>query len=256
LNYASTSGHGSDEPNGSNGPAGQPLSRPDRRARDRRAGAGAPGQLSEERRRRFGHDIQHEIGTITLLASVLSSSHDVGPESRQRARQILGEIGWLDELLRAYGSGAAYVEARDGVSEPVRIDTLVSDVVLPMRLTTQTRIILNAGVAWAHVDRLPFWRVMRNLMDNAMHAAGPSGTVAVVVHTAEELVEVTIDDDGHGFGPATNRPQAQGLSIVAEFVTDWGGTFTTAQSEFGGGLVRISIPAAGDPGVELMGGGA
>lgn len=256
MSYASTSGHGSEEPNGSTVPAGKPAARPDRRTKDRRAGARGPGQLSDERRRRFGHDIQHEIGTITLLASVLSSSHDVGPESRQRARQILGEIGWLDELLRAYGEGSADVGARDYAAEPVRIDALVSDVVLPMRLTTQTRLILNAGVAWAYVDRLPFWRVMRNLMDNAVQAAGPTGIIDVAVHTTGELVEVTVSDDGPGFGPETSRPEARGLSIVSEFVAAWGGTFSTALSEYGGGLVKISVPAADNPGIQLISGGA
>ncbi|GAA2083989.1 helix-turn-helix transcriptional regulator [Actinomadura alba] len=51
-------------------------------------------------RRRLRHDIHHELGTIIMLASAVMVSDDVGPRSRERVEQLLGEARWLDHLLR------------------------------------------------------------------------------------------------------------------------------------------------------------
>jgi Histidine kinase-, DNA gyrase B-, and HSP90-like ATPase len=51
-------------------------------------------------RRRIQHDIRHELGTINLLASVVATADDIGPTSRRRIEQLLGETRWIDHLLR------------------------------------------------------------------------------------------------------------------------------------------------------------
>ena len=50
------------------------------------------------RRRQLSHDIRHELGTIMMLASLLSCAEDVGPESRDRARHILGRVREVTHL--------------------------------------------------------------------------------------------------------------------------------------------------------------
>ncbi|HXA62008.1 MAG TPA: hypothetical protein VNW94_22900, partial [Streptosporangiaceae bacterium] len=54
----------------------------------------APGDPSLWRKR-LRHDIRHELGTIIMLASAVAVSGDVGPGSRERIEQLLGETRWL-----------------------------------------------------------------------------------------------------------------------------------------------------------------
>src|SRR3954469_10299777 len=135
-------------------------------------------------RRQISHDIHHELSTIMLLASLLAAGADVGPDSRERARHLLGETRWLHQLHLAYEDSVAGAgEVVRSSAEPVRIDLLAAEVVTAMQLSTLTRIGLAAQEAWAHVDRLEFWRGLRNLVGNAVRAAGADGRVEVRVTT-------------------------------------------------------------------------
>jgi hypothetical protein len=58
-------------------------------------------------RQQLSHDIQHELGTVMMLASLLASSDDVGPDGRRWASQLLDEARWLVELQNAYQETAA-----------------------------------------------------------------------------------------------------------------------------------------------------
>jgi signal transduction histidine kinase len=46
-----------------------------------------PADPAALRRRQIGHDIDHQLATIMLLASLIDTADDVGTDSRQRARQ-------------------------------------------------------------------------------------------------------------------------------------------------------------------------
>src|SRR5699024_7739923 len=94
----------------------------------------------------ISHDIRHELGTIILLASLLDEASDIGPDSALRARQIQGEVRWLEELHRAYEEAVA---AQPGQLTPaplgrIRLDTLAGEVVAAMRSSTLTRITFTA----------------------------------------------------------------------------------------------------------------
>ncbi|HKC29234.1 MAG TPA: hypothetical protein VKB75_14570, partial [Jatrophihabitans sp.] len=57
-------------------------------------------------RRRVRHDIQHQLGTLILLSSLLETSlknsQDVGEESRVRATQLRAELTWLRQLVEIF----------------------------------------------------------------------------------------------------------------------------------------------------------
>jgi signal transduction histidine kinase len=165
-----------------------------------------------QHRLQVGHDIRHELSTITLLASVRTSSKDIGPVSRSRVGQILAETHWLGELIRAYdqtpdGGG------RDSQAEDViRLDLLAADIVRPIRLSSNTRVSLTADAVSARVNRLAFWRALRNIVCNAQEAAGPDGQLAVVISEVKGFAIVEVEDDGPGFDPQRATP-SQGLNI-------------------------------------------
>lgn len=198
------------------------------------------------RRQQIRHDISHELGTIMLLATLLSTAPDVGATSRERAEQILGEARWLDQLQREYESAADLSASGIGGSL-VRIDVVAADVLSALQLSCHTRGGFTSAEAWAPVDRLALWRTLRNVMGNAFRAAGPDGQVDVCVGTEAGWAVVQIDDDGPGFGGAAPGRASLGLGIVRDFASDWGGDVQIRRSSLGGCCVRLRVPAVAPP---------
>ncbi len=181
-----------------------------------------------------------------MLASLLSSAEDVGPDSQERARQILGETRWLDQLLRAYEdvSQALSRPRRSRRADPVRLDVVVAEVVAAMQLATLTQVNLVGVETWARTDRLAYWRALRNVIGNAVRAAGRHGVVNVRVCAEDGWAVTQIDDDGPGFGAGPPGLGSLGLGIVQDFAANWGGQLEIRRGVLGGCCVRLHLPTA------------
>ena len=195
-------------------------------------------------RKQISHDIKHEVSTIMLLASLLASSPGLDQTSRDRARQILGETRWLEQLQRAYEEDTASMHDAGAAGEPVRLDVLTADVVSALQLSTAVRVGLTVDEAWAYVDRLAFWRAIRNLAGNAVRAAGADGRVEVRVAASPGWALVEVEDDGPGFGAVPAGTASLGLDIVMNLVTKWAGQLEIRRGVLGGCSVCIRLPAA------------
>ncbi len=207
--------------------------------------AESPAELRRRRRRQLSHDIHHELGTIMMLASLVSTSDDVGPQSQERARQILGETRWLDQLQRAYEDCAQEPDDTLPTSvEAIALDAVAREVVAAMRLSTATRITVVSQPAFARADRLAFWRAVRNLIDNAVRAAGPTGHVEVSLYAEAGWAVIQVDDDGPGFGAAKPGLGSLGLGIVQDMTAAWGGHLQIRHRARGGASVRMLLPDA------------
>jgi len=196
-------------------------------------------------RRQISHDIRHELGTIALLASALKTSQDVGQDSQLRAAQILAETKWLEELIRVYehvpdGS----TTQRDSDLANTRLDLVTGDILRPLRLSSRAKITMEATAVTAHVDRLELWRALRNVICNALEAAGDDGCLAIRISSSGRMAVVEIEDDGPGFDPASVTPASLGLAIVVAFVRKFGGRLTISQGTLGGCAVRLHLPRA------------
>jgi signal transduction histidine kinase len=201
-----------------------------------------------QRRRALRHDIQHEVGTIMLLAGLLDGAADVGPASRRRLGQIEGEVRWLDQLLRAYDetdltAAPLHAGPRPGYRELIRLDVVADEIATALTLATTTRVTFDGFRACAYVDRLALWRALRNLTDNAVRAAGPAGEVRISAGVEDGRAVVAVDDDGPGFGAAPPGLAGLGLAIARDMVAAFGGTIELRHGRLGGGCVRLVLPA-------------
>jgi signal transduction histidine kinase len=198
-------------------------------------------------RRQLSHDIHHELSTIMLLASMLSTAPDVGADSRNRARQILGETRWLDQLHRAYDNSLGADGTTAPMAEPVRLDLLGAEVVGAMQLSTFVQISFTGTPVWARVDRLAFWRALRNLVGNAVRAAGPEGEVETRVEAEDGWAVVHVDDNGPGFGAVPPGTASLGLGIVQDLAAAWGGELEIRRGVLGGCGVTLRLPVSPPP---------
>ncbi|SDY92564.1 Signal transduction histidine kinase [Micromonospora pattaloongensis] len=196
--------------------------------------------------RQLSHDIHHELGTISLLATLLSTAPDVGADSRERALLILSELRWLGRLQRAYEE--CVLAPTDPRPRPrpghTRLDLVAAEVVETIRRSHSTLIEFRAEELTAVTDRLAFWRVLRNLLQNAVRAAGPTGTVRVWIGAEAGGAVTQVEDDGPGFGTTRPRPDARGLDIVRELTAGAGGGLEIRCGGLGGGCVRLRLPIA------------
>lgn len=194
-------------------------------------------------RQQVGHDIRHELSTIMLLASALNSSAELAPQSRARVGQILSEARWLEELIRAYDVDA---ESGPGSDCNIRVDLVAADILRPIRMSTAAAISLDANTVSARIDRLALWRVLRNVVCNALAAAGPHGRFAVAVYETQRHVVVTVDDDGPGFDPSRATPSSLGLTIVADLLRKNRAELEIGRGALGGCGVRLLLRRATD----------
>jgi signal transduction histidine kinase len=210
---------------------------------------GREPEPDEGRRRRLRHDIKHELATISLLASLLCTADDVGAPSRVRATQLLREAQWLEELLLAFDDAHQGAATRPPapLDERLQVDVLVGEVVAALCLTHSTRVHFRRTEAWTCGNRLALWRALRNVLDNAVRAAGPQGRVRARVAVEDPWAVVQIDDDGPGLGSGPTGLGSLGLGIVRDILVEHGGSLAMATSDLGGGRVRLLVPAVPAP---------
>jgi signal transduction histidine kinase len=98
--------------------------------------------------------------------------------------------------------------------------------------------------------------VFMNLIDNALRAVGPKGTVEVRGAVERDCYIVTVDDSGPGIAPAeidrifepfyTTREPGEGtglgLSIVRQIMEEHGGSVMVGSSTLGGAMFTVRLP--------------
>ena len=169
----------------------------------------AQATRSEAAMRRFLADASHELRTpiAALQATVETLLREQPPRPRRdqleaevaRGTQRLGRL--VDDLLNL-----ARLEANEPLrSEPVDLAQIGEAVVIETRPRTPASIsIAHNGPALVVGDPDALTRVLRNLIDNAVHAAGDDGSIAVEVQRSQAEVRATVSDDGPGV-PAEAR---------------------------------------------------
>jgi len=214
--------------------------------------------------RRFLADASHELRTpiAALQATIETLLREQPPRPRRdqleaevaRGTQRLGRL--VDDLLNL-----ARLEANEPLrSEPVDLARIGESVVAETRFRTPASIsISNGGPATVVGDPEALTRVLRNLIENAVHAAGDDGHIALEVKQSGERVRATVSDDGPGV-PADAREQifqgfvrlngnarggtGLGLAIARAIAKQHRGSVTCEDCD-AGARFTLELPAAG-----------
>lgn len=188
---------------------------------------------------RLEHDLRHQVSTIGALASLISTSPDIGDQARWRSIQLLTELTWLDELIDSIALGSD----EDSDAPHVAVEDLVRGVVEAVSAVSPTRISVDVSPATAAISRVDLWRALRNLVMNAVEAAGRNGQVAVAAHEEEDGVVISIDDNGPGFTAREADVAARrGLQIVREIAAGANGRIEVGVSQLGGCRAQLHLP--------------
>ncbi|MBN9419524.1 MAG: HAMP domain-containing histidine kinase [Candidatus Eremiobacteraeota bacterium] len=222
------------------------------------------GQLREslETQRRFTADASHELKTpltsVGAMAEILET-HDVDPANRNRALVVISrEVERMEHLVNDLLT-LSRLEHPDQEAAPLELSGEIQGLLdeyrlrrpnLSWKLTPDLRV----RIAPQHWQRL-----LRNLLDNALHYTPAERNVSVVLKPG---VVLEVRDEGEGIAEEAlphlfkrfyradvSRARASGgtglgLSIVQTIVDNAGGRVEIASRPGEGTVVTVSLPEA------------
>jgi signal transduction histidine kinase len=222
-------------------------------------------ETSSHKQRQFVSDASHELRSP--LAS-MRTNLEVALHNPERAdwpavaRRVLAEDVRMEDTVSELLDLARLDESEGplalDVLPEVDLDELVLDDTVQQRRVPVDTSRVSAGRV--HGRREQLQRVVRNLLDNAARHA--STTVAVGLQSTDDVVELTIDDDGPGI-PVEDREKVferftrlddgrardagglgLGLSMVRAITEQHGGTVVIGDAPLGGARLQVRLPAA------------
>lgn len=167
------------------------------------------------------------------------------------ARQALAEMRHLLGVLGDGGAGPGAVSplpgtpSANGTTGHDALDALVTGVRaagIPVRLTRH-----GSDEGWTPAVHLAVHRITTEALTNVLDHAGPGVRAEVLVRTADDRVEVVVDDDGVGLGvsadPELHRPgRGSGVAGMRERAASLGGHLEAGPGDGGGWRVRAVVP--------------
>jgi two-component system NtrC family sensor kinase len=202
------------------------------------------------------HELNNVLQMIGGSAEMLASAA-IPPSATPRIDAILRQTGRGHAILQAVGDLARAEQA----GPPIADVGAIVDRALQLRRYEHTRSAITATVeprapsVRASIDPQQLLQVVLNLVVNAEQAlAGvPGATLAIVVSSEDDRIEVVVSDNGRGMPQGmdaeapfvtTRTPGAAGLGLTASalIARRWGGDLRIVNAD--GSRATLTIPAA------------
>lgn len=191
-------------------------------------------ELGEAREcRALLHDVGHGLATLSLL---LEAAREGAPTPVNQLFELIEQE--TARLLAFVHSDSCHAPS----AEPVSVRGVLDQIVVLAELSRSTSVTLLAGVdVHLHTDAALLWRVVANVIDNAVRAAGSNGSVEVsAIRERDVIIEVV--DDGPGFRRGPPGKANLGLDIVKRSLSACGGRLEVHGVQPRGTRVRVVLP--------------
>ena len=204
-----------------------------------------------EMARRVAHEIKNPLAPMKMAAATVTRATE-GP-AQEAGEVLLEEIQRLDEMARNF---AQFGRMPEGPPSEVDVPELLRSLMdqhggvgAELELETSGDIPLISG----HLEAL--LRCFRNLLLNAMEAAGEGGRVKIRAWADEESVRVEIQDSGPGLPPdqldeiwepefsTKSSGTGLGLPMVRQTIAAHGGRVTGRNNPEGGAVFLVDLPS-------------
>lgn len=155
------------------------------------------------------HDIGHDLATLNHLVDALASEDSLSVAGKRRIGLVQGELNRMTRVVRhalVDDANPVVINVRSLVEQLISVHAGAGGV--PIALTGISDIKL-------HVDDTMLWRMLSNLVHNAMRAAGPTGHVEITI-ADRPVPTIGINDDGPGFGQGPSGWTGNGLVAVRQ----------------------------------------
>ncbi|WP_214404313.1 sensor histidine kinase [Pseudonocardia lacus] len=186
------------------------------------------------------HDLGNGLSTMAVLLEA----------AREGAVPTFGLLELVEQetarLLAVLHSTRPTSDAGDREPEAIGVRDVLAPIARVAAHTGRADVRLLPGAdAEVRVDRAALSRVVGNLVDNAVRAAGADGTVLLTVHGDAGCVAIDVVDDGPGFPFGPPGSGGLGLELVTRLLTACGGRLELDAVAPRGTRARVVLPAAG-----------
>jgi two-component system nitrogen regulation sensor histidine kinase NtrY len=223
-----------------------------------------------EMARRVAHELKNPLTPMKMAAATVTRME--GKAAQEAGAVLLEEIGRLDEMARTFSQ---FGRMPEGPASQVDVTELLEGLVVKHHLEGSRGSIGAALVEFQADPDLPLvrghydalLRCFRNLLLNAMEAAGPAGEVRVTATGMEDGVRVEIRDSGAGIGPDdleriwdpefTTKSSGTGLGLpmALQTIRFHHGRIEGGNHPEGGAVFVVELPVTWDPETPSPGGG-
>ncbi len=178
------------------------------------------------------HDMRQPLAAILILAET------TGGDQQRRLELIADQAQWLARLVDDVLIDAASDEA--GLVDVTACAAVAVDAARPS--TDCTLVLRSSAPVQATARPVALTRAISCLVDNAVRAAGTTGTVCVSVGADPGGgVTIAVRDDGPGFGHVAAR-SSLGLPLTRALVGSFGGSLELRPRVSGGVIATIAVP--------------
>lgn len=192
---------------------------------------------SEVKVRGLLHDLGHQMMTLSLLADSVRDDSALSAGSRERMELVMQEMFRIVDII-------AESMSPDGAPprpELVDIRQLADEIAQLAGLAYATEVIVEPGSpAVIRIGPSVLWRVLANLVDNAVRAAGPGGQVTIRIEQEPDTI-VEVADTGPGFGLGQSGAAGLGLTVARQLLDAAGGRLDVENDSGGGARIRVSF---------------
>ena len=175
---------------------------------DELEGAEKRAQQAEERTRAFLADAAHELrtpvaGVRAAAETLLHHDDQLDRDERQHLQALLvREAERAGALISDLLTAARLDAGIDLDLAPISLRTLAQSEIDRVRLLhPEATVTMSGPDVIARADAAKVSSILRNVIDNAMRAAGPQGTVHMVLREQDQFAIVEIWDSGPGVPP-------------------------------------------------------
>lgn len=239
---------------------------------DELEGAEARARQAEERTRSFLSDAAHELrtpiaGVQAAAETLLHHGDQLDLDSRQHLQALLVREAQRAGALVTDLLAAARLDAGvDLQLQPVSLGALTGAEVERARLLFPGATITRSGPeVTAYADPAKVVGILRNLVDNALRSAGPTGELHLITRTQPDSVVLEVWDNGGGVPPADRERiferlvrldssrsadsggSGLGLAIARGYARAHGGDLTCDDPHGPGAVFRLTLPLAASP---------
>ena len=233
-------------------------------------------QLEDEARdkdrilRMVVHDLRNPIASVVALTDILKNGAESGPEERTEFLMLIEQacsnsLELINEILAATSQ-----VPKSGVLSPVDFSSIVKSSTELLRFKAaeknqSIRLIQPDNPVMVSANNERMWRVVNNLITNAIKFSNENSSIDVVVESTSKEVILGVYDSGIGiplsmqdkifdlfteakrYGTANEKPFGLGLAISKQIVEEHGGRISFKSEENEGASFFVHLPHAAAP---------